>query len=84
MISTTISSGIATTSPFIDLPNPLVAIEYKKGYIRRKCCYDSNGRRSKFDFFSGCLIFIILYSLYNVQLQSVNVAGNYSMQHYVI
>ncbi|KAH9413711.1 Efa-6p [Dermatophagoides pteronyssinus] len=46
MISTTISSGIATTSPFIDLPNPLVAIEYKKGYIRRKCCYDSNGRKT--------------------------------------
>lgn len=34
-------------SPFVELPNPTFAIEYKKGYIRRKCCYDSNGRKSK-------------------------------------
>ncbi|KPM07419.1 PH domain-containing protein 4 [Sarcoptes scabiei] len=33
-------------SPFVELPNPTFAIEYKKGYIRRKCCYDSNGRKT--------------------------------------
>lgn len=32
---------------FVDLPNPNFAIEYKKGYIRRKCCYDCNGRKRK-------------------------------------
>ncbi|XP_075588787.1 exchange factor for Arf 6 [Dermatophagoides farinae] len=41
----TAASALAT-SPFIELPNPLVAIEYKKGYIRRKCCYDSNGHKT--------------------------------------
>lgn len=60
-ISKTISSPYATLprkfnnnnnnnlgqSPFVEVPNPTFAIEYKKGYIRRKCCYDSNGRKSK-------------------------------------
>lgn len=46
----TAASALAT-SPFIELPNPLVAIEYKKGYIRRKCCYDSNGHKSKCFYF---------------------------------
>lgn len=34
------------SNPFVEIPNPSVAIEYKKGYIRRKCCYDTNGKKT--------------------------------------
>lgn len=43
--SNTLSSN--NSNPFIEPPNPAAfAIEYKKGYIRRKCCYEANGRRT--------------------------------------
>lgn len=35
-------------NPFLDVPNAAAAIEYKKGYVMRKCCVDANGKRSKF------------------------------------
>lgn len=54
-ISKSISSPYATlprnksnsccSNPFVEMPNPSFAIEYKKGYIRRKCCYSTNGKR---------------------------------------
>lgn len=33
-------------NPFLDPPQP-AAIEYKKGYVMRKCCYDTNYKKSK-------------------------------------
>lgn len=33
-------------NPFLDPPQ-LAAIEYKKGYVMRKCCYDTNYKKSK-------------------------------------
>lgn len=35
-------------NPFLDVPNAATAIEYKKGYVMRKCCIDPNGKRSKY------------------------------------
>ncbi|XP_055534343.1 PH and SEC7 domain-containing protein isoform X2 [Wyeomyia smithii] len=32
-------------NPFLDPPQP-AAIEYKKGYVMRKCCYDTNYKKS--------------------------------------
>lgn len=36
-------------NPFLDIPQNVAAVEYKKGYVMRKCCYDSNNKKSKFD-----------------------------------
>lgn len=33
--------------PFLDTPQSSAAIEYKKGYVMRKCCYDSNNKKSE-------------------------------------
>jgi PH/SEC7 domain-containing protein len=37
----------ASSNPFLDIPNATTAVEYKKGYVMRKCCVDSNGKKSK-------------------------------------
>ncbi|CRL06997.1 CLUMA_CG019982, isoform A [Clunio marinus] len=35
-------------NPFLDLPQNVSAVEYKKGYVMRKCCYDSNNKKTPF------------------------------------
>lgn len=35
-----------TGNPFLDVPNVTGATEFKKGYVMRKCCFDSNGKKS--------------------------------------
>ncbi|KAL4708299.1 hypothetical protein ACJJTC_007705 [Scirpophaga incertulas] len=35
-------------NPFLDVPDQSRAVEYKKGYVMRKCCVDANGRRTPF------------------------------------
>ncbi|XP_044727264.1 PH and SEC7 domain-containing protein isoform X2 [Chrysoperla carnea] len=37
-----------TTNPFLDVPNSASAIEYKKGYVMRKCCYEANAKKTPF------------------------------------
>ncbi|XP_076241756.1 exchange factor for Arf 6 isoform X2 [Calliopsis andreniformis] len=37
-----------TGNPFLDVPNVTGATEFKKGYVMRKCCYDSNGKKTPF------------------------------------
>lgn len=37
-----------TSNPFLDIPNTTNAIEYKKGYVMRKCCYEANAKRSEY------------------------------------
>lgn len=39
--------GGGFTNPFLDVPDNVAAIEYKKGYVMRKCCYDLNNKKSK-------------------------------------
>ncbi|OAD61639.1 PH and SEC7 domain-containing protein 3 [Eufriesea mexicana] len=34
-----------TGNPFLDVPNITGATEFKKGYVMRKCCFDSNGKK---------------------------------------
>jgi hypothetical protein len=34
-------------NPFLDIPQNATAVEYKKGYVMRKCCFDSNNKKSK-------------------------------------
>ncbi|XP_054166346.1 PH and SEC7 domain-containing protein-like [Oppia nitens] len=33
-------------NPFLEVPNPNSATEYKKGYVMRKSCYESNGKKT--------------------------------------
>ncbi|KAG5899174.1 hypothetical protein JTB14_029006 [Gonioctena quinquepunctata] len=33
-------------NPFLDVPISSNAVEYKKGYVMRKCCYEANAKRS--------------------------------------
>lgn len=33
-------------NPFLDIPDPSKTLEYKKGYIMRKCCVDPDGRKT--------------------------------------
>ncbi|XP_071039980.1 PH and SEC7 domain-containing protein-like [Parasteatoda tepidariorum] len=33
-------------NPFLEVPNPNYATEYKKGYVMRKCCIDPNGKKT--------------------------------------
>lgn len=35
-------------NPFLETPQNAAAIEYKKGYVMRKCCFDSNYKKSEF------------------------------------
>ncbi|XP_066261858.1 PH and SEC7 domain-containing protein isoform X2 [Euwallacea similis] len=35
-------------NPFLDVPNSSNAVEYKKGYVMRKCCYEANAKRTPF------------------------------------
>lgn len=35
-------------NPFLETPLNAAAIEYKKGYVMRKCCFDSNYKKSEF------------------------------------
>ncbi|XP_052749380.1 PH and SEC7 domain-containing protein isoform X5 [Galleria mellonella] len=35
-------------NPFLDVPDQARAVEYKKGYVMRKCCVDANGKKTPF------------------------------------
>ncbi|RZC38863.1 Sec7 and/or PH 9 domain containing protein, partial [Asbolus verrucosus] len=35
-------------NPFLDVPVSSNAVEYKKGYVMRKCCYEANAKRTPF------------------------------------
>ena len=34
-------------NPFLSLPDPDNSVDYKKGYVMRKCCIDPNGKKTK-------------------------------------
>lgn len=55
------------TNPFLDVPDQARAVEYKKGYVMRKCCVDANGKKSKLipSFIDGTSIFQYMY-LFNI------------------
>lgn len=35
-------------NPYLEVPSSQNAVEYKKGYVMRKCCYESNAKRSEY------------------------------------
>ncbi|CAH0552778.1 unnamed protein product, partial [Brassicogethes aeneus] len=35
-------------NPFLNIPVSANAVEYKKGYVMRKCCYEANAKRTPF------------------------------------
>ncbi|KAK2181651.1 hypothetical protein NP493_386g03008 [Ridgeia piscesae] len=35
-------------NPFLEIPDPAKATEYKKGYVMRKCCVNPDGRHSEY------------------------------------
>ncbi|XP_050052665.1 uncharacterized protein [Dermacentor andersoni] len=39
-------TGFIGHNPFLEVPNPNCATEYKKGYVMRKCCLDPGGKRT--------------------------------------
>ncbi|KAI5637422.1 pleckstrin-like domain-containing protein [Phthorimaea operculella] len=41
-------SGPVGSNPFLDVPDQARAVEYKKGYVMRKCCVDPNGKKTPF------------------------------------
>ncbi|CAH1646997.1 unnamed protein product [Spodoptera littoralis] len=43
-----VRTGGAGANPFLDVPDQSRAIEYKKGYVMRKCCVDANGKKTPF------------------------------------
>lgn len=45
------STGQLGQNPFLDIPEAANAVEYKKGYVMRKCCYDVNYKKSMFFLF---------------------------------
>ncbi|XP_017141149.1 putative uncharacterized protein DDB_G0293878 isoform X6 [Drosophila miranda] len=40
--------GNVGQNPFLDAPEVATAVEYKKGYVMRKCCYDSSYKKTPF------------------------------------
>lgn len=42
-------------NPFLEIPYTANTVEYKKGYVMRKCCFDSNAKRSELENYNFCL-----------------------------
>ncbi|KAH8332706.1 hypothetical protein KR074_009261, partial [Drosophila pseudoananassae] len=50
-------------NPFLDPPESATAVEYKKGYVMRKCCYDSNFKKTPFGKRSWKMLYCTLRDL---------------------
>lgn len=50
-------------NPFINLPDPSTAVDYKKGYVMRKCCVDSHGKKTKMGKRSWRMFFVTLRNM---------------------
>lgn len=47
-VTTSEVRGPVGSNPFLDVPDQSRAVEYKKGYVMRKCCVDANGKKTPF------------------------------------
>lgn len=54
-------------NPFLDIPNSANTIEYKKGYVMRKCCYDSNAKRSEYLKLECIIVYLLIILVTNVR-----------------
>lgn len=64
--TTDVTIGKGGVNPFLNLPDPSTSVDYKKGYVMRKCCMDSNGKKTKlgkrsWKMFFVCLRDMVLY-----------------------
>uniref|UniRef100_A0A182Y559 PH and SEC7 domain-containing protein 4 n=1 Tax=Anopheles stephensi TaxID=30069 RepID=A0A182Y559_ANOST len=50
-------------NPFLEAPPMFAAVEYKKGYVMRKCCYDTNYKKTPFGRRSWKMFFCTLRDL---------------------
>uniref|UniRef100_A0A4Y0BLN3 PH and SEC7 domain-containing protein 4 n=1 Tax=Anopheles funestus TaxID=62324 RepID=A0A4Y0BLN3_ANOFN len=50
-------------NPFLEAPAMFAAVEYKKGYVMRKCCYDTNYKKTPFGRRSWKMFFCTLRDL---------------------
>uniref|UniRef100_A0A182P6T8 PH and SEC7 domain-containing protein 4 n=1 Tax=Anopheles epiroticus TaxID=199890 RepID=A0A182P6T8_9DIPT len=50
-------------NPFLEAPRMFAAVEYKKGYVMRKCCYDTNYKKTPFGRRSWKMFFCTLRDL---------------------
>lgn len=48
-----------SNDPLLDSQN-MPAIEYKKGYVMRKCCYDSNNKKSNYSLAMNEMFVIVI------------------------
>lgn len=56
--------GASNIGDGIDLNTNIPAVEYKKGYVMRKCCYESNHKKSKFNFITELnRLYVVMYLL---------------------
>jgi len=51
--------GNVGQNPFLDPPELATAVEYKKGYVMRKCCYDSSYKKS--EIYNDVMVEIFIY-----------------------
>ncbi|GFR06024.1 PH and SEC7 domain-containing protein 3 [Trichonephila clavata] len=50
-------------NPFLEIPNPNCATEYKKGYVMRKCCMDPSGKKTALGRRSWKMLYLTLRDL---------------------
>ena len=43
-----VGAGVVGSNPFLEVPDPAKALEYKKGPVMRKCCVSADGRRTPY------------------------------------
>lgn len=55
-------------NPFVEQTPMTEATEYKKGYVMRKCCYDSNNKKSECKRNTNLVIRLSLYVYSTTQL----------------
>lgn len=71
--------NIGGGNPFLDVPILSNAVEYKKGYVMRKCCYEANAKRSEFllilsfvYYLSSLLVFFFNKIIYDIIYYAVS------------
>lgn len=58
-----IGSGVGGYNPFLSLPTPNTATNYKTGFVMRKSCFDANGKKTKLGKRSWRMFFLNLQDM---------------------
>eukprot|EP00092_Neocalanus_flemingeri_P012541 GFUD01013516.1.p1 GENE.GFUD01013516.1~~GFUD01013516.1.p1 ORF type:complete len:1256 (-),score=334.06 GFUD01013516.1:289-4056(-) len=57
------SNQIGGINPFLSMPDPDSCVDYKRGYVMRKSCYDSNNKKTKLGKRSWKMFYLTLRDL---------------------